>query len=84
MRCLCTPRSSNATGKVVPGNKPVVEFKAKGAGAAIMPAASCALAGIAPMFVQAANQPGIIRVTATADGLPPATLELRTEAFSVE
>jgi hypothetical protein len=45
-----------------------------------MPAQSAAEAGIAPMMVQAGTQPGTLTVTATADGLPAATLDISAVA----
>ena len=72
----CTRKSSTRRAKWCPKINRSSNSRRRARGL-IMPAASFAMAGIAPMLVQAANKPGIIRVTATADGLPPATLELR-------
>lgn len=68
----------DAAGEIVPENKPVVQFKAEGEGRLVMPAASNAEEGIAPMMVQSSTASGIITVTATAEGLAPAVLDIHT------
>lgn len=75
-------RADNRASNLFPPGKDHVDFTYHGGiyrpARLVMPAESSVEAGIAPMIIQAATQPGAITITAKAEGLPRATLTLRS------
>lgn len=69
-------------GETVPTAETSVSFAVHGEGGMISPAVTQAEAGVATLLLRATDRPGRIRITATAAGLKPAELTIRSRADS--